>query len=190
MPWERIHRVSIATSTVNMALDLEDPTANERGTRLEAVTKDQLNTGLTGQIRYRVGESNLYAFLFGIKKPFVHVMAYFVSVLRQRIANFEAKPVPLEAAAATAAAATQGPAATATLAGAEMTGIIAYREDWIDQLYVLPKAQGRGCGTALLRRTMRRIMRSGRPIASANLRWSLASTSSAMARVCLISGAA
>lgn len=91
MPWERIHKVSIATMTVNMAADLEDPFANNAGTRLEAVTKDQLNTGLTGQIRYRVSESNLYAFLFGIKKPFVHVMAYFVSVLRQRIANFEAK---------------------------------------------------------------------------------------------------
>jgi regulator of protease activity HflC (stomatin/prohibitin superfamily) len=94
MPWEKIHKVSIATMTVNMALDLEQPTANQSGTRLEAVTKDQLNTGLTGQIRYRVSESNLYAFLFGIKKPFVHVMAYFVSVLRQRIANFEAKPDP------------------------------------------------------------------------------------------------
>ncbi len=91
MPWEKIHKVSIATTTVNMALDLEDPFANEGGTRLEAVTKDQLNTGLTGQIRYRVSESNLYAFLFGIKKPFVHVMGYFVAVLRQRIANFEAK---------------------------------------------------------------------------------------------------
>ena len=94
-PWERIHKVSIATMTVNMALDLEDPTANEGGTRLEAVTKDQLNTGLTGQIRYRVSESNLYAYLFGIKKPFVHVMGYFVSVLRQRIANFEAPADPL-----------------------------------------------------------------------------------------------
>src|SRR5512140_556497 len=92
MPWEKIHKVSIATTTLNMALDLEDRSANEGGTRLEAVTKDQLNTGLTGQIRYRVSESNLYAFLFGIKAPFVHVMAYFVSVLRQRIANFEAKP--------------------------------------------------------------------------------------------------
>jgi len=90
MPWERIHKVSIATMTVNMALDLEDPSANEAGQRLEAVTKDQLNTGLTGQIRYRVSERNLYAFLFGTKKPFVHVMAYFVSVLRQRIANFQA----------------------------------------------------------------------------------------------------
>ena len=91
MPWEQIHKVSIATMTVNMAVDLEDHSANAGGTRLDAVTKDQLNTGLTGQIRYRVSESNLYAYLFGIKKPFVHVMAYFVSVLRQRIANFEAK---------------------------------------------------------------------------------------------------
>src|SRR5580704_18914723 len=100
MPWQKIHKVSIATMTVNMALDLENPSANQNGTRLEAVTKDQLNTGLTGQMRYRVSESNLYAFLFGIKQPFVHVMAYFVSVLRQRIANFEAKPEPQQASAA------------------------------------------------------------------------------------------
>lgn len=91
MPWETIHKVSVATMTVNMALDLEDPQANENGSRLEAVTKDQLNTGLTGQIRYRVSDRNLYAFVFGTKQPFVHVMAYFVSVLRQRIANFQAK---------------------------------------------------------------------------------------------------
>ncbi|MEP7352566.1 MAG: SPFH domain-containing protein [Acidobacteriota bacterium] len=93
MPWEDIHKVSIATSTVNMALDLENPQANNGGALLEAVTKDQLNTGLTGQIRYRVSEANMYAFLFGIKRPMVHVMAYFVSVLRQKIANFEAKPL-------------------------------------------------------------------------------------------------
>ena len=85
--------------TVNMALDPEDPAVNENGTRLDAVTKDQLNTGLTGQIRYRVSEANLYAYLFGIKRPFVHVVAYFVSVLRQRIANFEAKPGPILPAA-------------------------------------------------------------------------------------------
>jgi regulator of protease activity HflC (stomatin/prohibitin superfamily) len=118
MPWEGIRKVSIATMTVNMALDLEDRGANDNGTRLEAVTKDQLNTGLTGQIRYRVSEANLYAFLFGIKKPFVHVMAYFVAVLRQRIANFEAKPVALAAAADGAS-----PAAEAPLAGSEMTGV-------------------------------------------------------------------
>ena len=100
MPWERIHKVSVATQTLNMAVDLEDPRANTQGTMLEAVTKDQLNTGLTGQIRYRVSESNLYAYLFGVKKPVVHIMAYFVSVLRERIANFEAKPITVAAVVA------------------------------------------------------------------------------------------
>jgi regulator of protease activity HflC (stomatin/prohibitin superfamily) len=63
---------------------------------LEAVTKDQLNTGLTGQIRYQVSERNLYAYLFGVKNPIAHVMGYFVSILRERIANFEA-PAPTDA---------------------------------------------------------------------------------------------
>lgn len=89
-PWERIHKISIATQTVNMAYDAEDPTANQNGTLLEAVTKDQLNIGLNGQIRFQVSERNLYAYLFGVRAPFVHVMGYFVSVLRERIANFQA----------------------------------------------------------------------------------------------------
>jgi regulator of protease activity HflC (stomatin/prohibitin superfamily) len=89
-PWERVYKVSIATQTMNMAVDLEDSDANYQGTILEAVTKDQLNTGLKGQIRYRVSEKNLYAYVFGVKYPIVHVMGYFVSVLRERIANFEA----------------------------------------------------------------------------------------------------
>jgi regulator of protease activity HflC (stomatin/prohibitin superfamily) len=88
-PWERIYKVSIATETINMALDLETPTANHNGTELDAVTKDQLNIGLTGQIRYRPCERNLYAYLFSIKNPIVHVMGYFVAILRQRIASFE-----------------------------------------------------------------------------------------------------
>ena len=88
-PWERIYKVSVATETVNMAWDPENAEANKGGTMIEAVTKDQLNTGLTGQIRYRISERNLYAYLFGVKQPIVHVMAYFVSILRERIANFE-----------------------------------------------------------------------------------------------------
>jgi regulator of protease activity HflC (stomatin/prohibitin superfamily) len=111
-PWEKVYKVSIATNTVNMALDQEDPNANFAGTILEAVTKDQLNTGLTGQIRYRVSENNLYAYLFGIKRPIVHVMAYFVSVLRQKIANFEAKT-----------AATVAAPAPAAVPGSEMIGV-------------------------------------------------------------------
>ncbi|MBE0699182.1 MAG: SPFH domain-containing protein, partial [Anaerolineaceae bacterium] len=73
-PWEKIYKVSIATQTINMAQDTEDPRANSGGTVLEAVTKDQLNTGLNGQIRYRVAESNLYSYLFGVKSPISHVM--------------------------------------------------------------------------------------------------------------------
>ncbi len=90
-PWERVHKVSIATETINMALDLETPSANYNGTMLEAVTKDQLNIGLKGQIRYRVSERNLYAYLFAVKSPIVHVMGYFVAILRERIASFEAQ---------------------------------------------------------------------------------------------------
>lgn len=89
-PWERVHKISIATRTLNMAYDPEAPQANSGGTVLEAVTKDQLNTGLTGQIRYQVSERNLYVYLFGVKNPIAHVMGYFVSILRERIANFEA----------------------------------------------------------------------------------------------------
>lgn len=89
-PWEKVWKVPVATQTVSMAFDPEDPQANLGGSRLSAVTKDQLDTGLTGQIRYRVSERNLYAYLFGVKRPIVHVMGYFISVLRERIANFEA----------------------------------------------------------------------------------------------------
>jgi regulator of protease activity HflC (stomatin/prohibitin superfamily) len=89
-PWEQVYKVSVAIETVNMAADFEDPTANKNGTELDAVTKDQLNTGLKGQLRYRVSDQNLYAYLFGVKHPILHVTGYFVSILRERIANFEA----------------------------------------------------------------------------------------------------
>jgi regulator of protease activity HflC (stomatin/prohibitin superfamily) len=94
MPWQKIYKVSVATQTINMAYDPESTTANQGGTVLDAVTKDQLNTGLTGQIRYRISERNLYSYLFGVKNPIAHVMGYFVSVLRERIATFEAPPEP------------------------------------------------------------------------------------------------
>lgn len=93
-PWEKIYKVSIATTTSNMAFDPETPSANSGGTMLEAVTRDQLNTGLTGQIRYRVSEQNLYAYIFGIKNPIVHVTGYYISILRERIANFHQNNAP------------------------------------------------------------------------------------------------
>jgi regulator of protease activity HflC (stomatin/prohibitin superfamily) len=91
-PWEKVYKMTVSTQIINMAFDPENSTANSSGTILEAVTKDQLNTGLKGQIRYRISEKNLYAYLFGVKRPIVHVMGYFISVLRERIANFEAPP--------------------------------------------------------------------------------------------------
>jgi regulator of protease activity HflC (stomatin/prohibitin superfamily) len=89
-PWQQVHRASIATSTTSIAFDPEDPSANHSGQVLDAVTKDQLNIGLTGQLRYTVSERNLYAYLFGVKNPVAHIMAYFISILRDRIANFSA----------------------------------------------------------------------------------------------------
>jgi len=89
-PWQRVHKVNVAISTASIAFDPETPEANQGGLVLEAVTQDQLNIGLSGQIRFSVSEGNLYAFLFGVKNPIAHVMGYFISVLRERIANFKA----------------------------------------------------------------------------------------------------
>ena len=83
LPWQRVHKVSVATQTVDISWD---PTKAQD--TIEAVTKDNLTTGVNGQLRYRVSENNLYPYLFGVRSPLEHVMGYFVSVLRERIANF------------------------------------------------------------------------------------------------------
>ncbi|MDA8018805.1 MAG: SPFH domain-containing protein [Thermoanaerobaculia bacterium] len=83
MPWEDVHKVSVATEAVDIVWD---PT-KKQGT-IEAVTKDNLTTGVNGQLRYRVSENNLYPYLFGVLSPLEHVMGFFISVLRERIANF------------------------------------------------------------------------------------------------------
>jgi regulator of protease activity HflC (stomatin/prohibitin superfamily) len=96
-PWEKVHKVKVATETANLAFDPEDPNANRGGAMLEAVTKDQLNIGLVGQLRWRVSEQNLYAYLFAVKRPLTHVLGYFISILRQKIASFEAPTQELKA---------------------------------------------------------------------------------------------
>ncbi len=82
-PWQRVHKVSVATQAVDLSWD---PSKDQN--TIEAVTKDNLTTGVNGQIRYRISENNLYPYLFGVESPLEHVMGYFVSVLRERIANF------------------------------------------------------------------------------------------------------
>ena len=83
-PWQKIHKVSVATQAIDLTWD---PTKDQE--TIEAVTKDTLTTGVNGQIRYRVSETNLYPYLFAVRSPLEHIMGYFVSVLRERIANFE-----------------------------------------------------------------------------------------------------
>jgi regulator of protease activity HflC (stomatin/prohibitin superfamily) len=82
-PWQKVHKVRVSTQAVDITWD---PT--KRQSTVEAVTKDNLTTGVNGQLRFRVSESNLYAYLFGVASPLEHVMGYFISVLRERIANF------------------------------------------------------------------------------------------------------
>ena len=89
-PWEKIYKVNVATQLIDIAFDPMDPLVNDRNTALEAVTKDQLNIKLRGQLQYTVSDKNLYAYIFGVARPIAHVMGYFISILRERIANFEA----------------------------------------------------------------------------------------------------
>src|SRR5476649_2191868 len=97
LPWQRVYKITVATQTLNIAFDPQSPSANNNNQVLEAVTKDQLNTGLMGQLRYTISERNLYATLFAVKNPIAHVMGYFISILRERIANFEAPPMVIGA---------------------------------------------------------------------------------------------
>jgi len=82
-PWQTVHKVDIATQSIDLTWD---PTKSQN--TVEAVTKDNLTTGVNGQLRFRAAESNLYAHCFGVTSPLEHVMGYFISVLRERIANF------------------------------------------------------------------------------------------------------
>ncbi|MFG0256196.1 MAG: SPFH domain-containing protein, partial [Rhodopirellula sp. JB053] len=119
LPWETVHRVSVATHAVDLSWD-----PSKRQDTIEAVTKDNLTTGVNGQIRYRISENNLYPYLFGVKSPLEHVMGYFVSVLRERIANFtDPKGASLLSSeeAADVAEATEGTPGTAQDSAVELS---------------------------------------------------------------------
>lgn len=82
-PWMKVYKVEVSTQGLDLTWD---PTKTQE--TVESVTKDNLTTGVNGQIRFRVSENNLYPYLFGVKSPLEHVMGFFISVLRERIANF------------------------------------------------------------------------------------------------------
>lgn len=85
-PWQRLYRVDMTIQTTDVVWD---PDINQ--STLEAVTKDNLTIGLQGQIRWKPCERNLYAYLFGVARPRAHVMGFFISVLRDRIATFHSQ---------------------------------------------------------------------------------------------------
>jgi regulator of protease activity HflC (stomatin/prohibitin superfamily) len=82
-PWQKPVIEDIATRSIDITWD---PTKSQ--STIEAVTKDNLTTGIDGQLRWRVAQNNFYAYCFGVDSPLEHVMGYFVSVLRERVANF------------------------------------------------------------------------------------------------------
>ncbi len=82
-PWQEVHKVRVATEAIDLTWD---PTKLQHS--VEAVTKDNLTTGVGGQIRFRIAENNLYSYCFNVSSPLEHVMGYFISVLRERIATF------------------------------------------------------------------------------------------------------
>lgn len=82
-PWQKLYKVDMTIQTVDITWD---PDIQQDA--IEAVTKDNLTVQITGQIRWKPCERNLYAYLFGVSHPAAHVVGYFISVLRDRIATF------------------------------------------------------------------------------------------------------
>jgi regulator of protease activity HflC (stomatin/prohibitin superfamily) len=82
-PWQGLSKIDMTIQTMDITWD-----PDVRQESIEAVTKDNLTVHISGQIRWKPCERNLYAYLFGISHPAAHVVGYFISVLRDRIATF------------------------------------------------------------------------------------------------------
>ena len=82
-PWQRLYKVDMTIQAIDITWD-----PDIQQDTIEAVTKDNLTVQISGQIRWKPCERNLYAYLFGVAHPAAHVVGYFISVLRDRIATF------------------------------------------------------------------------------------------------------
>ncbi len=82
-PWQKLYKIDMTIQTIDISWDPEI-----KQNFIEAVTKDNLTVHITGQIRWKPCERNLYAYLFGISSPAAHMVGYFISILRDRIATF------------------------------------------------------------------------------------------------------
>lgn len=82
-PWQRVHKVDMTIQAVDITWD-----PDIKQDFIEAVTKDNLTVQISGQIRWKPCERNLYGYLFGVASPAAHVVGYFISTLRDRVATF------------------------------------------------------------------------------------------------------
>jgi regulator of protease activity HflC (stomatin/prohibitin superfamily) len=82
-PWQKLYRVDMTIQAIDISWD---PSMKQES--VEAVTRDNLTVQMKGQLRWKPCERNLYAHLFGVANPQAHVVGFFVSVLRDRIATF------------------------------------------------------------------------------------------------------
>jgi regulator of protease activity HflC (stomatin/prohibitin superfamily) len=82
-PWQRVRKVNMTIQAVNITWD-----PDIKQNFIDAVTKDNLTVEISGQIRWKPCERNLYAYLFGVQFPAAHVVGFFVSTLRDRVATF------------------------------------------------------------------------------------------------------
>ncbi len=85
-PWQRLYRIDMTIQTTDIVWD-----PDIQQSTIESVTKDNLTIALNGQIRWKPCERNLYGYLFGVARPRAHVMGYFISVVRDRIATFHSQ---------------------------------------------------------------------------------------------------
>jgi regulator of protease activity HflC (stomatin/prohibitin superfamily) len=85
-PWQRLYKVDMTIQAVDITWD---PDIKQEF--IEAVTKDNLTVLISGQVRWKPCERNLYAYLFGVAHPSAHVVGYFISTLRDRVATFHAE---------------------------------------------------------------------------------------------------
>ncbi len=83
-PWQSLYKVDMTIQTADITWDPE-----VQQSYIEAVTRDNLTVQISGQIRWKPCERNLYAYLFGAAHPSAHVVGYFISTLRDRVATFD-----------------------------------------------------------------------------------------------------